>query len=129
MRVKCICWIILASWTGLTFAARAKAPIAPDQTYRLPYPYAVPRRPDIPKLCTYPILENPHENRKTYIAPKPNLSMPKIDIDFSAIGLRGIYRCPKANPTPHNPARRHIPALFLSGCHSVRSRLGVPQPC
>lgn len=92
MRIAAINLISLVTLGGLTLPSLAKDPIHPDKAYRFSYQFAAPQRPNVPDLCTYPEMKNPHDDRQTYIAPKPSLSTSKIDIEMEPIGS-GAQSC------------------------------------
>ena len=87
MRIATTSLIGLISLGGLTCPSLAKDPMRPNNAYRFSYQFAAPQRPNVPDLCAYPNMENPHDDRQTYIAAKPSLSKPKIDIEMRPVGL------------------------------------------
>ena len=72
MRFAEISLISLVTLGGLTLPSLAKDPIHPYKADRFSYQFAAPQRPNVPDLCAYPNMENPHDDRQIYIAPKPS---------------------------------------------------------
>ena len=73
--------LVIIFWAGLISLAVAKEPVRPDLVAELLAKLTPPERYDPRPTCGLPFIENPHENRKIYRAPKPRLSSIKIDME------------------------------------------------
>jgi len=69
--------------------------------------------PPYTKVVSDPYFENPHEDRKTYVAPKPRLSISKVDIGMASVGY-GAQVC--TSHTLRLPPK--FPIEFLTGDNS-----------
>jgi len=69
--------------------------------------------PPYSKVTSHPYFENPHEDRQSYIAPKPTLPISKVDIAMASVGYRAQVCTSHALRLPPK-----FPIEFLTGDNS-----------
>lgn len=103
--------LCIALVAGFSAPAAAKEPVRPDPLEALFAKLKVPERYDPRSHCDLSIIENPHDDRVEYRAPKPDYFGKNIKIDMRTTLL-------EANPCHGNHGVRippKFPAEFLTG--------------